>query len=206
MSQPRFAAFAGSVRKDSVNKKLIRLAAAAAAKAGAAVTLIDLRDYPMPLYDGDWESRQGVPEAAQRLRRLLIEQDGLLIASPEYNSSLSPLLKNTIDWVTRGSKTLQEALAPFQDKVVGLLSASPGSLGGLRGLVHVRSILSSIGAFVLPDQVTIASAFEAFDEAGKLKDDAASRRVDALAQKAVRTAEGVSNLYGVGSSSVKVGV
>src|SRR5882672_571190 len=187
MSQPRFAAFAGSARKDSVNKKLIRLAAAAAEKAGAAVTLIDLRDYPMPLYDGDWEARQGVPEAAQRLRRLLIEQDGLLIASPEYNSSLSPLLKNTIDWVTRGSKTLQDALAPFQDKVVGLYSASPGSLGGLRGLVHVRSILSSIGAFVLPDQVAIGSAFEAFDEAGKLKDDTLNQRVEALAQKAVRT-------------------
>jgi NAD(P)H-dependent FMN reductase len=202
MNQPRFAAFAGSVRKDSVNKKLIRLAAAAAEKAGAAVTLIDLRDYPMPLYDGDQEAREGVPETAQRLRRLLIEQDGLLIASPEYNSSVSPLLKNTIDWVTRGGKTLQEALAPFQDKVVGLYSASPGGLGGLRGLVHVRSILSSIGAFVLPDQVTIASAFEAFDEAGKLKDDALSRRVEALAQKAVRTAESVSNLYGVAGRTV----
>jgi NAD(P)H-dependent FMN reductase len=110
---------------------------------------------------------------------------------------LSPLLKNTIDWVTRGSKTLQETLAPFQDKVVGLYSASPGGLGGMRGLVHVRSILSNIGAFVLPDQVTIASAFEAFDEAGKLKDAAASQRVDALAQKAVRTAERMSDLYGV---------
>src|SRR5258706_505306 len=183
MNQPRFAAFAGSVRKDSVNKKLIRLAAAAAEKAGAAVTLIDLRDYPLPLYDGDWEARQGVPEAAQRLRRLLIEQDGLLIASPEYNSSISPLLKNTIDWVTRGAKTLQETLAPFQDKVIGLYSASPGGLGGMRGLVHVRSILSSIGAFVLPDQVTVASAFEAFDAAGKLKDAPRTHCVQAITHK-----------------------
>ena len=100
---------------------------------------------------------------------------------------------------------MQEALAPFQDKVVGLYSASPGGLGGLRGLVHVRSILSNIGAFVLPDQVAIGNAFEAFDETGKLKDVTLSQRVDVLAQKAVRTAERVSDLYGVTAGSDKVG-
>jgi chromate reductase len=194
-NQPRIAAFAGSARKDSFNKKLIRLAAEAAEKAGASVTLIDLRDYPMPLYEGDWEVENGIPETATRLRRLLIDQNGLLIASPEYNSSISPLLKNTIDWLTRGGKTMQEAWAPFQDKVIGLYSASPGGLGGQRGLVHVRSILSNIGAMVLPDQVGIPNAFEAFDGAGRLKDESVAQRVTALAQKTVRTAERLSELY-----------
>src|SRR5262249_29719722 len=98
---PRILAFAGSTRRDSFNKKLAGIAADGARAAGAEVTFIDLRDYPLPLYDGDLEAEKGLPEQAQRLKKLFLDHDGLLISSPEYNSSISGVLKNTIDWVSR---------------------------------------------------------------------------------------------------------
>lgn len=166
---PKILAFAGSARKDSVNKKLAAIAAHGATAAGADVTLIDLRDFPMPIYDGDLEGDQGLPENALKLKDLMKQHDGFLIASPEYNSSIAPLLKNTIDWVSRPSQG-EPMLAAFTGKVAGLMSASPGGLGGLRGLVHIRMILGNIGVIVIPDQVAVAGAFGAFDENGQLKD------------------------------------
>jgi NAD(P)H-dependent FMN reductase len=165
----RILAFAGSARTDSFNKKLIRLAAQAARAAGADVTLIDLRDYPMPIYDGDCEKEKGIPENGIKLKTLFIEHDGLLISSPEYNSSISPLLKNSIDWVSRPAPG-EPPLVAFTGKVAALMSASPGALGGLRGLVTVRSILGNIGVIVLPDQVAVIKAGEAFNPDGTLKD------------------------------------
>jgi len=167
--QPRILAFAGSARTDSFNKKLIRIAVDGARAAGADVTLIDLREYPMPLYDGDCEKEKGVPENGVKLKKLFIEHHGLLISSPEYNSSISPLLKNTIDWVSRPAPG-EPPLVAFTGKVAALLSASPGALGGLRGLVTVRSILGNIGVIVLPDQTAVSKAGEAFNSDGSLKD------------------------------------
>lgn len=179
MATPRILAFAGSARQDSYNKQLVRVAAAAAERAGASVTVLDLRDFPLPLFDEDLERDSGPPENAKRLKQLFLEHDGLLIASPEYNSSISPLLKNTIDWVSRPVPG-EPRLAAYVDKVASLMSASPGALGGLRGLVHVRSILSSIGVTVLPDQVAVGQAFQAFAEDGQLKDPAQQAQVEAL--------------------------
>ncbi|MBI4752523.1 MAG: NAD(P)H-dependent oxidoreductase [Acidobacteria bacterium] len=166
---PKILAFAGSARKDSVNKKLVAIAAHGATSAGADVTLIDLRDFPMPIYDGDLEGDQGLPENVLKLKALMKQHDGFLIASPEYNSSIAPLLKNTIDWVSRPSQG-EPMLAAFTGKVAGLMSASPGGLGGLRGLVHIRMILGNIGVIVIPDQVAVPGAFGAFDENGQLTD------------------------------------
>lgn len=168
-AKPKILAFAGSARQDSYNKKLIRIAAAGAQEGGAEVTLLDLRDFPMPIYDGDLEDREGVPAKALELRRLMLAHQGLLIASPEYNSSISPLLKNTIDWLSR-SVNGEYGLLPFRDKVAALLAASPGGLGGLRGLVHVRAILGNIGVLVLPDQLAVSKADQAFNADGTLAD------------------------------------
>jgi chromate reductase len=146
MTQSKILAFAGSTRTGSYNKKLVKLGVEAARKAGAEVTLIDLRDFPMPLYDGDLEERDGLPPNAVKLRKLFMEHQGLLLSCPEYNSSISGVLKNTIDWVSRPDpdKPDEKPLICFSGKIVALLSASPGALGGLRGLVTVRSILGNL--------------------------------------------------------------
>lgn len=176
---PKILAFAGSARKDSYNKKLIRIAAAGARAAGAEVTLVDLRDYPMPIYDGDLEEREGVPANALQFRKLMMTHQGLLISSPEYNSSISPLLKNTLDWLSRPVHG-EHGLAPFRNKVATLMAASPGNLGGLRGLVHVRAILGNLGVIVLPDQLAVSKAHEAFDADGALIDPQQHASVEAL--------------------------
>ncbi len=179
MSTPRILAFAGSLRKDSFNKKLIRIAADAARVAGAEVTLIDLKDYPLPIYDGDIEAATGLPENAQKLKKLFLQHDGLLLSCPEYNSSISAVLKNTIDWVSRPVPG-EAGLACFNGKVAVLMSASPGALGGLRCLVHVRSILGNINVIVLPGQVAVSKAHEALDANGTLKDATQQASVEGL--------------------------
>src|SRR5690606_32044347 len=130
-------ALAGSTRTGSYNRMLAALAAEAAREAGAEVTLINLRDYPMPLYDGDLEEREGLPTSARQLRELFLSHDALIIASPEYNGSLSAVLKNTIDWLSRPQPG-DPPRACFANKVAVIVSASTGALGGMRGLVHLR--------------------------------------------------------------------
>jgi len=169
MAKPRILAFAGSTRADSYNKKLVRVAALAAEAAGAETTFVDFKDLPMPLYDGDLEARDGLPPAARKFKDLLLAHQGLLIASPEYNSSISAVLKNAIDWASRPAPG-EESLGCFKGKVAGLLAASPGALGGLRGLVHLRAILGNIMVIVVPEQAAIMKAHEAFDANGSLKE------------------------------------
>ena len=181
---PRILAFAGSTRTASLNKKLARIAADAATKAGAEVTLIDLRDFPMPLYDGDLQERDGIPEPARRLKELFLAHAGLLLACPEYNSSITGVLKNAIDWVSRSAPG-EATLAAFTGKAAALCSASPGALGGLRGLVHVRSILGNIGVLVLPEQVAVPRAGEAFAADGKLADPKLQGAIEKLAGRLV---------------------
>lgn len=178
----RILAFAGSLRKESYNKKLVRIAAAAARNAGAEVTLIDLKDFPLPIFDEDLETAQGMPEHGQRLKQLMIEHDGFLISAPEYNSSITGALKNAIDWASRPAPG-EPRLVAFQGKAAALMSASPGALGGLRGLVHVRSILGNIGVLLLPDQVAVSRAFEAFNADGSLKDAAQQANIEGLGKK-----------------------
>ena len=167
--KPRILAFAGSLRRDSFNQKLVPIAAKGAREAGAEVTLIALKDFPLPLFDQDLEAEQGMPENGKKLKQLFIDHDGLLIAAPEYNSSITAVLKNAIDWVSRPAPG-EPSLVAFRGKVATLMSASPGALGGLRGLVHVRSILGNIGVIVLPEQVAVPKAYDMFQEDGSLKD------------------------------------
>jgi len=176
---PRILALAGSTRRESYNKRLVRIAARGAEAAGAEVTLIDLRDLPLPLFDEDLEREQGTPEAASRLKQLMIGHDGFLISSPEYNSSVTAVLKNAIDWASRPAPD-EPPLVAFRGKAVTMFSASPGALGGLRGLVHLRSILGNIGCIVLPDQIAVARAFEAFQDDGSLKDSKQQQSVEGL--------------------------
>jgi chromate reductase len=177
MASVKILAFAGSARRDSFNKLLVKIAVAGAMAAGAEVSLIDLADFPLPLFNEDLERDEGTPENARRLKQLFLANHGLLIAAPEYNSSITPLLKNTIDWVSR-PVVGEPRLAAYQGKVAALLSASTGALGGLRGLVHVRSILSNIGVLVLPEQITVSNAADAFATDGSLKDIARQARVE----------------------------
>ncbi|NES95350.1 MAG: NAD(P)H-dependent oxidoreductase [Desertifilum sp. SIO1I2] len=170
-TSPKILAFAGSAREASLNKHLVKIAAQGAKNAGCQVTYLDFRDLPLPLYDQDLEEREGLPENALKLKALMKEHQGFLIASPEYNSSVTPLLKNAIDWASRpepGEPPL--ALTCFKNKVAALLSTSPGGLGGLRGLVHLRSILGNIGVLVIPQQKTIPNAFQVFNEQGQIQD------------------------------------
>ena len=182
---PRILAFAGSTREGSFNKKLVRIAVEAARAAGGEVTLVDLRDYPMPLFDEDEEKAKGLPPAARKWKDALLAHDALLISSPEYNSSISGVLKNAIDWASRPVPG-EAPLGCFEGKVAALLSASPGQLGGLRALVHVRAILGNIKVLVLPDQVSVPRANEAFDDGGGLKDPKQKTAVEKLAAKLVQ--------------------
>ena len=187
MSSPKILVFAGSLRRESFNKKLAQAAAAMATAAGAEVTYLDLRDYRIPPYDGDMEEGGGIPERARELRSLMAEQDGFIIASPEYNSSISGTLKNYIDWVSRPDGDVPSLVA-FQGKVAAIMSASPGALGGLRGLVHLRAILENIGVMVIPEQHALRAAHEAFDEAGKIKQERQAASVEKIVQRLVEVA------------------
>ncbi|MBT8485337.1 MAG: NAD(P)H-dependent oxidoreductase [Phycisphaerales bacterium] len=178
---PRILAFAGSLRADSLNKKLVRVAAAAATAAGAEVTTIDLAEHRLPIYDGDLEEQSGLPDAARGLKEMFRDHHGLLIASPEYNSSITAVLKNTIDWVSRPEPD-EPPLSCFTGKVAGIMAASPGGLGGLRGLVHLRAILGNIQVTVVPRQIAISQAHTAFAEDGRLTDEKQQASVAAVAE------------------------
>lgn len=179
MSHSKILAFSGSTRKESVNRKVLAIAVSAARHAGAEVTQIELGDFPLPIFDQDLEQESGTPENAMKLKELFLRHQGLLMACPEYNSSVTPLWKNTIDWVSR-SDPGRPALAAFQGKTAVIMSASPGTLGGLRGLVHVRSILGNIGVLVLPEQVAIGNAGNAIDQSGNLVDPKQHSKVSDL--------------------------
>ncbi len=180
---------AGSSREGSLNKKLARLAAEIATANGLHATFADLGDYPMPLYDGDLEASDGPPENARKLKALMMVHTGVFIASPEYNASITPLLKNTLDWVSRVKVEGEAPLEVFKSRVFALGSASPGALGGMRSLITTRQVLElGLGALVLPDQVSIAKASDAFEENGHLKDKALQVMLKTVVEKLARAA------------------
>ena len=160
----------GSIRSGSFNTKLAKQAFAIAKDMGANAEFIDLADYEMPIYNGDLEAASGLPEAAIRLKQKFIEADGFFIASPEYNSSLSPLLKNSLDWISRPSDKNEAPLIAFKGKIAAISAASPGGFGGLRGLVPLRMMLGNIGVILAPEQLAISFANKVFD-GDKLTDE-----------------------------------
>lgn len=180
----RLLFFAGSAREASTNKRLARLAAGIAAAAGLPSTFADLGDYPMPLYDGDLEAREGTPENARKLKALMDAHQGVFIACPEYNASITPLLKNTLDWISRVKDDAGISGQVYKTRVFALAAASPGALGGMRGLMHTRQMMElGLGCLVLPEQFSLPKAHEAFGADGQLADAAAGQRLAALVQR-----------------------
>jgi len=183
MRNPKILVCPGSSRGGSYNGKLASLASKKLAMLDAEVTHLSLRDYPLPLYDGDLEANDGVPEAAISLHRHFQAQDGIFLACPEYNAGITPLLKNTLDWISR-VKASGEA---YKSKVFALGAASPGAFGGMRGLIGMRTILEvGLGALVLPQMVSVAKAASAFDDRGDLTDERAGDQLDRLVDALLR--------------------
>jgi len=178
----RILAFSGSARLESLNRKFLSFAVQAARDLGCEVTLADLNEYVLPLYHGDLEDRSGLPEYAVKLIALITSHQGLLIASPEYNSMITPLLKNTIDWCTRADDN------PFEGKPVAVISASPGALGGARSLQMAQALLLRTGCEVVPGQCYLPHAGTAFDAQGRLTDARAQKSAKALMVKLARAA------------------
>ena len=190
MPSPSILVFAGSIRSGSHNAKLAALAAKELALTGAGVTLISLADYPLPIYDGDDETRSGVPSNARNLKRMMVEHQGVFIASPEYNASVTPLLKNTIDWVSRVRERGEPPLAVFKDRAFAIGGASDGAYGALRSLMALRQVLElGCGALVLPEQITVFRASEAFDEMDNLKEERAAAQLKRVVQRLADTAQ-----------------
>ncbi|KXF79109.1 FMN reductase [Paramesorhizobium deserti] len=168
---PRILVFAGSIRSGAFSSRTADAAVKELALQGAEVTRISLADYPLPIMDEDLEKEKGVPENAMRLGRMFAAHEGLMICSPEYNSSIPPLLKNTIDWVSRISRDGEHVLRPYAGKIVGLCSSSDGNYAGIRGLYHLRSVLMNVGTQIITEQCSVARASEAFNEDGSLRDE-----------------------------------
>ncbi len=186
---PKILIFSGSVRTGSFNAQLAAAAVKELARSEAEVTHVSLADYPMPIYDGDLEAERGPPENAVKLKRLFTAHQGVLIASPEYNAGVTPLLKNTIDWISRVRDDKEPPLAAFKDRVFALVAASNGTYGGYRSLMMLRQILElGCGALVLPDMVALRGAAQGFAEDGGVKDDPTAARLKALCGRLVAMA------------------
>ncbi len=166
-AEVKVLAFAGSARQDSYNKTLVQEAAEIARTLGATVTVIDLKDYPIPIYDADLETKEGMPINARRIRNLMIESNAMIISSPEYNGSIPALLKNVLDWTSR-TEDGKFSKVPYQGKKIAIMSASPGKKGGAKALPHLRAIIADCGGDVIPLQISVPTAYQAFDTKGHL--------------------------------------
>lgn len=160
MPSPKLIALSGSARRGSLNRAVLSTAAIAASSTGAKITLVDLNDYELPVFNQDLEDAEGLPDAAKRLKALFRAADGFIFASPEHNSTYSALLKNTIDWCSRSENDDEPPLVAFAGKSAVLLAASPGPLGGLRGLFALRELLQNLRVTVHPEMLAVRSANE----------------------------------------------
>lgn len=188
----RILVFAGSIRTGAFSGRTADVAQKALALQGAEVTRLSLADYPLPIMDQDLEREHGVPENALRLARHVMDHDGLLIASPEYNASIPPLLKNTIDWVSRVRRDGGRAVKPFGGKVAGLCSSSDGNFAGIRGLYHLRAVLMNCGVEVVTPQCSVARAADAFDADGEFREERLRSTMETLAATLVERARMLS--------------
>jgi NAD(P)H-dependent FMN reductase len=188
---PSLLVFAGSTRAQSFNRRLAHVAADMARAQGAQVTHLELADFDLPLYNADLEAR-GTPAAAIRLKEIFHAHPAWVICSPEYNGSYTGLLKNTIDWVSspiKGDATWGSGTKPFAGKVVGLLSASPGAMGGLRSLSHLAPLLSNLQCWLTPKQFALGRAGDAFDASGQLVAEPARQSVQGVVEQALWAAQ-----------------
>lgn len=188
----KLLAFSGSLRQDSFNQSIVVAAADGAKAAGAEVTIVHLNDFKAPLFSEDDEAESGIPEGAKKLKSLMMQHDGFLIATPEYNSSYSAALKNAIDWASRMEEG-EKPLAAFMGKTATLMAASPGAIGGMRGLVPLRMLLGNIGMHVHPTQQAISKVSELIDDQGTVVDEATLKKLHTLGQQAVAFTSALKN-------------
>jgi chromate reductase len=189
MPVPKILVIAGSLRARSYNARLAALATKELTLADADVTRISLQDYPLPIYDADLAEKSGPPQHAVELKQLMAAQQGVLIASPEYNASITPLIKNTIDWISAVRERGEPALAAFQNRVFAIVGASPGRSGAMQSLLALRQVLAvGCGALVLAEQLSVPNAEHAFDDMDELKDARASAQLKIVVRKLVDTA------------------
>lgn len=190
MNKPRIVVMAGSRRREALSRRVAHACAQALRDAGAEVELVDLDDYPAPLYDGDLEAASGLPEGIVRLQRVLHASDGLLVVNPEYNGSLTPLLKNTLDWCSRPNPADPERSGGkvYAGRAAAVVGSSLGALGGMRVLFHVRDVLGYLGMQVIPQQLAVGKAGEAVGADGRLDDAAQQGMLEGLAAALVDTA------------------
>ena len=171
MPQPKIIVLAGSIRSGSFNTRLAGSATRELSLLDCEVTRISLEDYPLPIYNGDLEENEGIPENAIKLAKLFGKHDGLFIVSPEYNGSMPPLLKNTLDWISRVHSVNGRDISPYRGKVAAIAAASPGGMGGMCVLFHLREVLVRLGVLVLSEQVALGNAGSAFDDLDRITND-----------------------------------
>lgn len=189
MPIPKILVLSGSLRTGSYNTRLAALAAKELALAEADVTRISLGDYPLPIYDADLEANAGMPDEAVKLKQMFGAHQGVFIATPEYNASVTPLLKNAIDWVSRVRERNEPALAAYKNRAFALGAASPGRFGGMRSLMAMRQVLElGCGALVIPEQLSVASAADAFDDMDELKDKHLANQLKSVARRLIEVA------------------
>jgi len=184
-------AFSGSARRESFNRKLVEIAAGGAREAGGTVRIVNLSDFDLPLYDADREELEGMPPGAVALKAMCVEADGYLISAPEYNGSLPAVLKNAIDWLSRpgpGSGETAITHRAFRGKVAGIMSISPGAWGGVRGLAHLRQILSGLNVLVTAEQLAVPGAATAFDGQNRLHTEAFQSLTKTIGARTVQLA------------------
>ena len=189
---PKILVFAGSIRTGAYSGKTADAATRELALQGAEVTRISLADYPLPIMDQDLEAEKGVPENAYKLARHIAASDGMLIASPEYNSSIPPLLKNAIDWVSRIHKDGVRPFRPYSGKIAALCSSSDGNFAGARGLYHLRAVLMNCGVEIITPQCSVPRAQDAFEENGAFKDEQLRRRMETVVRTLIERAKMMS--------------
>ena len=186
MLAPKILVIPGSLRAGSHNARLAARAAKELALAEAEVTRISLEDYPLPLFDADLAASSGMPQGAVRLKQMIVAHRGVFIASPEYSASVTPLLKNAIDWVSRVREGTEPTYAAFKGRVFAIGSATASSSGGVRSLIALRQILElGCGALVIPEQVSVPRAEQAFDDNDNLKDEAVATALKTMARRLV---------------------
>lgn len=189
MTDTKLLFFSGSIRKGSLNQALATYAQRVAAEKGHTAEALSLADYPLPIYNGDLQNAEGIPENARKLKAQFQAHDGIFIASPEYNASITPLLKNAFDWVSRIRDEGEQPLQVFKTRVFAIGSASASMHGGVRGLIQLRQVLAvGLGALVLGDQFPISQANKAFDDAGNAKDEAVQKAVGGIVDRLAFTA------------------
>jgi chromate reductase len=185
MSALKILVIPGSLRSGSLNARLAAAASHEIAQAGAEVTRISLSDFPLPIYDGDLQAKSGVPKNAVNLKRMIGVHHGVLIVTPEYNSSVPALVKNTIDWISRVQDTHEARGQVFRDRVFAIAAASGGRLGGTRALSALRLILTACHASVIPNQLALSFADEAYDDMDRLKHSADSDALKAMVRQLI---------------------